>query len=842
MNIMSIRIRLLAFYLIGLIGPLSVCAHQTEHSVVLTISSKTNAAFNLLNNQAVLNALAQSGEKAVHDMELRYRVSISAQRTKQGSEFDEWSFCAMPHFESGDAIYRAFDLSALLLPDRCRLKVVNTGYSLVLEPDEIPVGSPVTVRVSRHDVQPVFQVDYLSFSTAKRNELLKHVGTINQYWASAKLTDSLLHQAERNEAESRISFSALFAARDKMRKANLNASNVLRQTQSYTPNDPHGLAGRLSAVERLMIRYQTLMKEYRDQREKNGYRIANAIGKQQLQFLRASLKGDYRDNELLLNMSRLWPDEQLLAQFKSIGIDDSDGSGTLALYEEEVRLADSLLARADYAFALNFYEDAMNWARYSDLNVPLNAMAHRMESARLGLLRSHLHIAARAVETGNMQLAETYRDRALQFASIRKSEQLAQQLPKQSDDLVKAYIRQAQHLADQKRYQEAISMYEQAAAAARNFYNIEHELAITEGLFRTHRLVYMELVHEAEEMHNKGRVEEARRRLEQALAYRADHPEYLRTSMEAVQLQQKIGQGGALPTSSLSDRRNTTFPLLARQTQASQEAKRQILQRIPDVQLKAWSNELPEAWRMYDELIRIQKENQLENDAELKQAFAALDERLIERICLNHRLNIQEWLQKSRHDLQRGIVEGVEKMLTDAVETANNNRGCQLDASEAQQLLNRLGPVFAYNREYMRVLKAISEQGIKNAAPLYLAFDRDVKRFEPERYGIKHQNFDAFVRSQNSLPVLLQAAEYYLEQMNDEALMGLIELLPGFTFRREEVALLLQRSASLFAVADNAQGIGRYGLRISDLVKTDNRFIPLQKAYRSDVKKLRGKR
>ncbi|MCE1201554.1 MAG: tetratricopeptide repeat protein [Bacteroidia bacterium] len=831
-------IRLLSVFLLTTMLLFTASAQQHSKSSVFIINSKTNASFGLLGNQAILNALSASGEKAVQDISLYYQVAVLAQISNAGNDFDEWTLLVKPEFARGDAMYRSFSLDGVLIPDRCRLRVDNVVYSATSGSGEIAVGNQVLLRLPKSNSSPVFTIDYLSFSNTRRNEVLQLIGLVNQYWASVKLLDSLLGQGERGDAESRAGYAGLFAARDKLRKAGLNAGNVLQQTGIFAPADPAGLGQRLAATGRLMTRYQTLLLDYRDPRDKNARQIAGAIGRQQLQYIRASLKGDYRDNELMLNMSRLWPDDQLLAQFERMGSDESDVSGAQALFAEEVRLADSLLARSDYAFALNFYEDALGWARLSGLNVPYTQVNDRLETARLGLLRSHLHIAARAVETGNMQLAETYRDRASQYASVRKSEQLAKKLPQQSDDLVKAYIRQAQQLADQKRYQEAIRMYEQAAAAARDFYNIEHELAITEGLFRTHRLVYMDLVKEAEELHNAGRTEDARRRLQQALAYRADHPEYLRTSMEAVQLQQKIGQGGALPPVSSAERRNTAMSV-GRSAQASQEVKQEILRRIPDVQLKAWSNDLPEAWRMYDELIRLQKENFLENDAELKRAFAALDERLIERICLNHRLNIQDWTQKARQDLQRGIVEGVEKMLRDAVETANSNRGCNLDASEAQLMLDRLGPVFAYNREYQTVLKAISEQGIKKAASLYMAFDRDVARFEPERYGIKHQSFDDFVRSQNSLPVLLQAADFYLEQMNDEALMGLIRLLPDFQFRRDEVSELLQKSAALFAVADKARGIGRHGMVINDLIKTDSRLAPLQKAYKSALRQLK---
>ncbi|MBK9290426.1 MAG: tetratricopeptide repeat protein [Bacteroidetes bacterium] len=812
-------------------------SQQLRHVFQYQINSRTNAQHQLRGNQAVLSALAASGDKDVQDLELRYRLSLEATLSQAGNDFYEWKVQLIPEFTGGDATYRQFDLSRVLVPDRCRLQADGRVYANVQGSDETSLGSAFRLRLPGHTRHPVFSVDYLSFSGQRRDEIIQHIGNVNQYWASVKLLDSLLLHAERGEADLRAGFAGLFAARDKLRKAILNARQSLEKSYQYGANDPADLQQRLHAAERFMTRYKTLLQDYRDPRDKNARLIARAIGQAQTTYLRASIKGDYRDNELMLSMSRLWPDDQLLAQFERMGSDESEMPGTQALFAEEVRLADSLLAKSDYAFALNFYEDALSWAKLSGLQVNAPSLNEKMDAARLGLLRSHLHIAARAVATGNMQLAENYRDKAAQYATVRKSEQLAQQLPRQSDDLVKAYIRQAQQLTDQKRYQEAIRMYEQAAAAARDFYNIEHELAITEGLFRTHRMVYMDLVKEAEELHNAGRTEDARRRLQQALAYRADHPEYLRTSMEAVQLQQKIGQGSAIPLPPTNERR--TFPQTSAQTQAAQEAKREILRRIPEVQLKAWTNDLPEAWRMYDELLQLQKTHLLDNDAELRKAFVELDERLIERICLNHRLNIQEWTQKARQDLQRGILSGVEKMLTDAVEVANSNRGCKLDATEAQQMLERLAPVFAYQREYQQVLDAIATRGIREAAPLYITFDRSVAASNAERFGIRHQNFDSFVRSQNSLQVLLQAAEYYLEQMNDEALLGLIALLPEYQFRRDEVMPLLQRAATLFAVADRTKGVGRNGMAISDLARTDQRLLPLQKAYRQAIRQLR---
>lgn len=828
----------------------TAAAQQTK-TVTLGVSSKSNSTNGLLINQSIINTLSTGQSKAVQDMEISYNITYSS----YAGNNDNSLWIRLHRIEIfGDQIYRQFTLGPALTPDIFlgQINAVNKGSETFKLTFQTGTNDQRISYVAGNESIASANISFtaVSFTEEARDRINQKVSLINEYWALSNLADSLLKQSETREAQITASIIPVFIFRDYLRKTILLFDALIAKESLNIHNvDPANLIAKREKLQRLYTRYNTIAASLM-----NGFMadetfaetFTNSFTGFQLQTIRRSLRADYRDSDLLVKSARFYPDLELKRHIDQFGSNTEMIAGQL--FVTMIKKADSLIEQADYSNAISFYEDALAFVAMFNFSYDIPSVQERLDAARIGMLQSHLRIAARAVESGNEQLATIYKAKSSTFANSQFNEDHISMISEQPTELIKTYLRKGNLMLDQRRYAEAIQFFESAHTAAQNYYNTGFNETIIQGLFAAHRFVYLDLVQQAEQHYVAGKRQDADRRLQQALDYRADHAAYLRTSMEAVYLQNRVNasnQNLTAASTSFYDNRLIEqltaagmggYPLQPRLSR--EDAKKQILSELPVVQLKAWANNLDEAWSLYGQLAEMRDSFNLQQDADIVSTFNELDKRMIERICLNHKFRHDDLIEQAKRMIQLMDVSKLEATLREALSIAVNNQGCLLTDEEARLMIARYEPLFLYQKAYSEVLNVLFNRGVYFAIPAYESLDKTIEMYQLQNFGVKHLSFSEFIRKQNNSSLTLQTMRYFIDEMNADRLAFYIDILANQQFNIDQAREIIEKAATLLAVADHAAEQKPYGLFVRSLASSDRRFVILQRQFERSSKQL----
>lgn len=834
----------------GILLLFSAAAQQTK-SVTISLSSITNSKNGLMINQSILNTLSTGQSKAVQDMEIMYTISYSVRQNNA----DKSIWLRLHRIEiTGDQVYRSFVFGPTLSPDifigqKMLPSQPSEAFRLNFAPglSEQRLGFSDELAINPSDL---VNITGISFSEEARDRINQRVSVINEYWALSNLADSLVRQSETAENTLTSGPSPAFVFKDYLRRVLLLMDSVLsNETLDLSTSDPAEMLLKKERLQRLHTRFKTITKSLMNGFEADEQfinRLAAAYTDFQIRTIKRSLRTDYKDSDLLVKSARMQPDTELKQQIHLFGNHGSAIAGRL--FTTMIGKADSLIAQDDYTNAISFYEDALSFIKMFNLTYDIKAVQERLDTARLGMLQSHLRIAARAVETGNVQLANTYKAKSSSFANSQFTDEHIPKISEQPSVLIQTYLRKGNQMLDSRRYAEAVQLFESARSAAQNYFNTGYNEQIIQGLFAAHRFIYLDLVQQAEQLYIDGKRPEADRRLQQALNYRADHPDFLRTSMEAVHMQNRINSGkqnitaaasGFADSFSVEQLSFSGFGAESRgQLMSIADVKKQIFSELPKVQLKAWANELDEAWLLYGQLAELRDSYSLQKESDVVAAFNELDKRMIERICLNHKFRYDDLIEQSKKMIQQKDLTKLEEALNEAISIVVNNQGCLLSDEEARYMAGQYERLFLYQRAYTEVMNLLVNRGIYFAIPAYEKLDETIEMYQLSSFGVKHQPLNEFIRNQNNSSLTLQTLRYYIDEINVDRLTLYLKLLSNQQFNFDEAVDLFEKSAMLLAIAENASEDKPFEAFVRSLAAGDRRFDYLRKQFERSKKQL----
>jgi hypothetical protein len=836
---------------------------QEIQSVKLKLNAKTNSDNGLLINQSILNTLSTGTTKPLQQLQIDILVDYICTIGGPGFYNTDIIFKILEINGEGDDIYRKFPVKAFLKPD-----IFSGNYSVKEDDRTVNTGTFKVQKASESGFAKIGQIDPIkmnasevtadiisfSFSNQARDRFQEVISQINEYWAIANLIDSLIVQANANENEITEEPADIFVFWDKLRKSRSLSDEAIAKTSTFSPDfDPAGLNEKKIIINRLITRFATLYTTATNKKVVDVDFARNLAEKQltsMTDFILKSSSTNFRDSDLILKASRLILDNEMSSMLRISSPKSDNQLAAALLFGGLVSVADSLFAKSDFSNALSFYEDAIEMNDKYDFVDDKTALQERTDAAKLGLLQSHMKIAARAVETGNEALANTYKQKSNSFVNEKLNDNVIGQLPEQSDELVQIYIRKGNNFLDQKLYSDAIKEFELAASTARDYYSISHNEKITQGLFAAYRAVYLDLVNDAENFYKAGRIEDAKNRLQKALDYRQDHVVYLRSSTEAIYLLNRINNPNNTAISATSNELqmqilaengliSNSNTIATADPEAIKSAKSNIIEQLKAVQLKVWGNAIDEAWTIYENALENQKRFGLEADNDIKKIIDDLDQKMIERICLNNKFRSEDLMSKLKSNIRNRNYENLKSMLEEVISIATNNQGCGLNPLEANNIYNQFLQLFQYQQDYNLVLEKIFGEGIYNTTDAYLKFDKTVEMYQLGRFGIQHTTFKDFLIKQNNSALTLQALKYFLDNLNVDGILEYLEVLKSQSFTSEQSFEIQQGIGTLLAVADNTIIIEKPEAQILKITGGDSRFNELKKSYLRSMKELK---
>lgn len=833
-----------------------IVGQTTRQSVKMSLTNGNHSLDK--KNSSLITLLCSGNESQAQVWETHFQF-IQHQQLLIGSENSSVKIMIEQPLISGDQEYRQFNIGYALIPYSISGYVIEgrTGFHQIFTQNltEYPFNFSIPLNTFiGHDGISV-KLEKISFTDEQFRKLQEYLRQINQYWALSENVNDLLKESELYENQNKNQMDFLFIFREKIRKSLI----LLKETADFevlklAGTDPAGLWPHYSTLERLLIRYTTLcqeeMKEI-NQPDETIAEVAHAMIKASLKVIKQAYTTDFRSHELNLRMARVMPDENFFLLTNELRSDQEPFSLTGKISFNLVTLADSLFDAGDFVHAIGFYEDARQLLKELKQDNAVFELNERIESAQLGLLRSYIQISKKAFQSGNEELAKSYQEKSNYIVTRHPENNLINRISGESDELIKAYLDKGNQLIDQKQYLEAVNVLEQAESTARTFYNLRFQTSISQSRFIAYRSIFLDLVKDAEQFFIIGEKDEAQKRLQYALNYQNDHIQFLRTSNEALHLQQKINQENtkeALMGQSVGELQGFgTGSALAefnidQVNKSIAETEKTIIKLIKDAQLKVWANEMDAAWRIYEHASDLAKESFLDKKPSIKSAFSALDNRMIERICLNHTFTMNDLKKQSFQLLRRKDYGPLARTVEESLNLAAENQGCGLDAGFADSISVIYKDAFEYVENYEALLSTFYTGGLKALIPVYLIFDEQTEKFGLDRFDIKHIDLRQFIASQQNGDLTMQAVVYFLDQMNPEAMKLYLSMLKNQTFTVAWPESIQEKIAALLAVADHAQSITDPESKIDAVLGVDKRFSFIKKHYLRSMKQLDRKK
>lgn len=794
--------------------------------------------FDEKSKRQLLGLLTSGNESLLKEWETS--VSVPYELGCVRTAYDEWKLLLklqLPQM-SGRTDYRRFPLGELLFPD-----LVTGSYSVVsLEKTSFQKNfSALPAELDLIRVQPsaaalvTGNIENFGYSDQKIESVQEAVMQINQYWALSDYVQKVIGSATIEENGAGGEIAMLFLQREQIRKSLF----LMRETAALplmeqSGADPADVWKQLPVLQRYLVRYTTLLQQAEVGREQL-HHIAAVCRADMVRSLRAALQNDFRDHELLLKTGRLLPDTSLYsltAIFDQSG--QQDGLSEILAFEV-LALADSLHQAGDFANAYGYYEDAIQVLMARGHQAAANEVKERMQTSRLGLLRSYLQIASKAMSVGNETMARSYQQKSKAFIQKHPQNGLVNRIAAESDELVGSYLRKANYLIDQKQYSQAIALLEEAGTLTQTYYNLNFQEQINQALFSAYRRVFLDLVNEAQAYFSVGELAEAERRLNYAIDYQKDHNAFLRTSTEAFHLQNEIQAQRQMDLSRTMSYGTRPIQPIGAELSSMENT---VIITIEEARLKVWANEMETAWRLYQQASDLAAKNNLDKKSNVREAFRQLDQGMVERICLNNRFRIDDLMKSADRMIALHEYAGLEAALKEVIELNASNQGCKLDASRAQQLLNEYADLFRYQHDFQLVTSLLYTNGLNAVMSQYLHFDQQVSQYHLERFGAEHISLPDFIRSQQNPAFTIQALSFHLNRLDTLETALYVHVLASQNFDWMSASKLLEKAASLLAVSDSKLNISDPKMRIAALVGNDRRFELFRKTYLRAMKQL----
>lgn len=830
---------------------------QNWQSETIVMGMQSSAGNGSANNQSILQTLAIASGKSTETIELLNEVQYSVELVSVSELQSEIRLRIGKQNFSGDTDYRSFILSEKLVADHFKGRViVHSLYGTIEErPFNITINSNQTdynlgvINLKSFPVRNLeVTFDFYGFSQKARNDFNNTISYINAYWAACNYLDQLSLESQKSEDLITSSAENIFVFWDRIRKGiklGEKVSYTIEQVQLR--DDEEKLRNKLEDALRLATRYETLLAASLGRRH-NDPNLTATIARHYIESLKIEQarlhEHDFRDSDFLSQAARLQFDEVLVSILNVISPKSDPELGAALTLGGLVHLADEHYQKSDLANALIFYEDAKTMNQHYDFVEDSSQITERIDAAKLGLLQSHLRIAAKAVESGNDKLANEYKQKSNVFVEEKLDEQLISRLPEQSDELVETYIRKGNEYLDQQMYQQSIEAFEKASVTAKNFYNIRHTEQINLGLFAAHRAVFSGLIQDAEYLWSNARMEEAKKRLQQAIDYRQDQIDYLRNSSEAFHLKSKMDQNLALNAPSGDQTTNqrqvySDTPRTIFEPSMIADAKSLILEHLKNAQLKAWGNSIDEAWELYGIALENSKQFGLQSDPDVVAAMTDLDNRMIDRICLNNKFRLDELMERVQTKIRYNQPDQLKPMLEEVIEIGTNNQGCMLKFEKAQQLYAFYLPYFQYLDDYNMIIETMYTKGIHEALPLYVALDQNIGNYQLERFNVKHVTLVQYVKQRQNAAMIWSTIDYFVDLIQADEIVALLLTLREQEFLVEQSAEIQSKTGTFLAVAHWNKGAYNSQEQIDQIIGKDRRFGVLRKHYLQAAKSLK---
>ncbi|MDR0969476.1 MAG: hypothetical protein LBM67_02935 [Lentimicrobiaceae bacterium] len=749
-------------------------------------------------------------------------------------------------------LYRKFDVTEHLIPDLFSFEVeclIGNGKSRIyfenvsITDTKEMYFSYDSDRLQIHDLS----VNSFNYSDSLTAIFERVVRKINDFHASKRLFEYLIRQHKQLAEDNLL---ALFNYWDISRKALKETAHFETSFLENNLHEKKTFETLRDQLTRFNTRYKTLLNSELEKKERkisNSQQFIEAYFAYSAQLKADANKLELRDSEIFNQVAAIEIDDDFRAVLRRI-----TASQSLLFLENDLFAAIFNKARvqvnqSNYSEAIKLFETLHQFDLLKNDSAKIAAVKQQQEICKSGLLSDYFRIASRAVTNGNQLLATQYIRKTVDFYKNECNGQA--QVQRESEPLLAAMQQKGVALLNAKKIQDAIKTLEEGKQLALTFKNTFYNEDFNELLRYAHHEVYWNILADANQHAANGNTETAHVLIESALHYAAQNALYITNSNDALALRSQIQKplyDEMLQNSLIMAKkgeRKRALELLQNANQLSNNygieteidkdsvnlivAKPLILNILRSSYVKIWSNDLDDAWRIYSEAKQIADEFSLMIDEDVNREFRSFDKKVIERICLNCKLEFDDLMQTIEVKAEQQKLFDLRQAIKRAEEIVSQNQGCNIDTQKLYEFKSRYSSIFEYEARYNAVLNVLYSEGFKACIPHYLALDKEVS----STYKNVHKTLFDFIKEQQNATLTFMALSYFLEEKDELSLRKCMLLLVDQHFFGDDYADILSQLGSFFAQVDLKNNTS-----IIDYIPDNKDFKNFNKSYRRNFK------
>jgi len=455
--------------------------------------------------------------------------------------------------------------------------------------------------------------------------------------------------------------------------------------------------------------------------------------------------------------------------------------------------------------AQNKFNDAIVWlnkANYVCQNINAVVCSEELnrgyETAVVGNFNNQLAIVDKNISENKLQYAENQLDMAMQY----RADNIGylpdnQTIITRHNQIYTEYILNGNSFLNNKKYQKALTEYSNAKRICKKYNYIECTQNLENGVFKAHTGVYTQKVNAAQSQLNSGNLEQSEQYVMEANNYQISHNlnkdnriDNIFIKIKQTRYNNNITEGAkqvkyqnyeqALIHYNMAQNIENEYKINKNRNLSSyinSTAKSLILQTVEKGEKKVNVNDLSSARVFLQSAVDLKNKYSIMTDNEVNNVIENLNGKIFKQQCLNYRSEYDSNYQKAVSFIFEKNYIKANEYLTEAINVANTNSECMIDASNANYKKQEIANAVNYQKQ-------IKEVGLNYGRGQYQIVIDDylnaTEYFNTKRigqnYSLEHVDLYDYIKGRSNV-FINYSVNYYIGQDELEKALSLLKIL-----------------------------------------------------------------
>ena len=429
-------------------------------------------------------------------------------------------------------------------------------------------------------------------------------------------------------------------------------------------------------------------------------------------------------------------------------------------------------------------------------------------------------------------------------------------------DIYSTHITQGNNLTGRGEYGNALKAFADARTMCNTIGGLQCNLpALNDGEARAASGMYRAIIREGKDYLSRNDLAKAEDRAEEALQFQQEYNDVLQNASEATELLNQVKYHYYVrhidTGKSYLNEKNYTAALeqfdaalhleqaysfnrvKELKTLAKIAAKPVMLQELRDGYMEARNNRLSDARSTASEVAAMQKRFALEQDKDIQNSFALLQERIATQECVNAQATYDSHYQKAQELEQNKQFLAADKAYLAALDVAKVNGSCQIASFTAKDGRAAIEPAVAYQRMLEDINRFVADKKYKEAIERYRAAEKHYVANQVNKFGLDHVSLYNFAMH-NSKEAFTATVVQYLADLGEEKIaLDLLTSLVEKGYARRKTKDVQEQLGKQLAQEDIKAGLKNDPKKQAGTYVQGNRKLNrLGSAYVKEYKKL----